>query len=810
MTRAHLGGIIFVVGLASSGCGESGSSTGGGTGGATEQGSRADAQAPNEAPEAAGLVSPISASVAHTCVVTPGGDMYCWGRNTNSELGDGTAQSRYTPVPVKGLKNVAQAATGHFHTCAATKGGEVYCWGRNEKGQVGDGTTTVRPAPVKVHGISDASGISAGENFSCAMHRSGKVSCWGAGDSGRLGRGNSEDSTTPVEVAGLTDAVQIVSGEDHSCAATKGGEVYCWGQNNYGQSALPGDLRESPRPNKVPGLSGVKQVAAGHYNTCAINAQGQLHCWGYNYHGQLGNGLTGSENNAKAPVHISKLQNVAHVAIGENHACAVTKEGAGYCWGDDGYGNLGGAERGDQTEPASVVNMNDGSFLALGESYTCAVRQSGAVACWGGGPVYVLGRTDISDQDHPTDIIPSLASLSAPAPRVHTFPADPSVEVTPTPMLSVYEGTGCAIREGNGHPICWGSNHRGGLGDGTTIRRVGEVVEVAGLTDAEEIRVGQHSTCARRANGEVACWGYLGRYNGSKNRVFTSRPIPLEGVSNAAGITVGSSMRCIRHDDGTVSCDRGSGNLEPIAGLEKAVQLGAGYTYGCARTENGEVSCWGTGRSGRLGNGANDRSEAAVQVSNIRDAEQLSVGHTHACALRRGGRVSCWGDNEDGQLGDGQSGDDVYSNTPVDVRGLRGAVAVAAGMNHTCALQRDNKTVCWGGNTFHQTGIAVDEGEENPEVVARPTEVQPGTAPQLAEMGTPTDVEAGWHLSCRIYDSGGVACWGASSVLGGGVLGGLISERSPMPIPLANVRLRSPAPAASESSADLRPTGSHL
>jgi alpha-tubulin suppressor-like RCC1 family protein len=199
----------------------------------------------------------------HTCaLVSSGGfrSVKCWGYNESGQLGNDTTGDGLTPVTVNlvGEAPIAIAA-GDFHTCALLPSGDVSCWGSNSQGELGDGTIEDRwtPVPVQFDAGVAATAISAGNHFTCAIVTGGSVQCWGWDLDGALGNGSTDGSSTtptPVDLAlsfGL-HATAIAAGGNHACAWLAGGigaGLRCWGSNSDGELGIYSD---EDQPSPVP------------------------------------------------------------------------------------------------------------------------------------------------------------------------------------------------------------------------------------------------------------------------------------------------------------------------------------------------------------------------------------------------------------------------------------------------------------------------------------------------------------------------------------------------------------------------------
>ncbi|MAA69906.1 MAG: hypothetical protein CL915_14355 [Deltaproteobacteria bacterium] len=189
----------------------------------------------------------LAAGQDHLCTVVDNGTAWCWGRDQQDQLGDNAANSNNRsslPVAVVGgISNFIQIEAYSQTTCALTDNGTIWCWGANTNRQLGDGTTTDRDYPVQVQNITDALDVYVGDGTACAaVNKRLDLKCWG---NYYLGDDSSTASSTPVTVTetngwGSTYTFDDVAiGQASVCAYNLvNNQVFCWGANAEGQLGL--------------------------------------------------------------------------------------------------------------------------------------------------------------------------------------------------------------------------------------------------------------------------------------------------------------------------------------------------------------------------------------------------------------------------------------------------------------------------------------------------------------------------------------------------------------------------------------------
>ena len=388
----------------------------------------------------------------------------------NTDDGDGCdADCTYTTLYID---------VSYQSTCALIEGGRVRCWGQNDQGQLGYGFTDPvgdDEHPWEVGDVQLPDGLiqlQSGDGHSCGLLASGtEVVCWGLGSSGQLGYGNTENigddefpSTVPaVQVGASVDFV--TTGGSHTCVTTVAGQVLCWGagfngQLGYGNTNSIGDDETPAAAGNVMVGAAIVDLSAGINQTCVIQANGALRCWGNNSVGQLGYGHTTTIGDDETPASVTPLtfgEDAVQVTAGFNHTCARFASGNVRCWGGNFSGELG---RGDteligDDELATVLMPIDlggeGTVvsIAAGDNHTCALYDDGELRCWGNN---FSGQLGLGTADNlGDDEVPAVAD-----------PVDLPGEVI---QMDAGGSHTCAVLS-DYRVYCWGANHWGQLGLG--------------------------------------------------------------------------------------------------------------------------------------------------------------------------------------------------------------------------------------------------------------------------------------------------------------------------------------------------------
>jgi alpha-tubulin suppressor-like RCC1 family protein len=375
-------------------------------------------------------------------------------------------------------------------------------------------------------------------------------------------------------------------------ADAAGGTALGWGYNEHGEvgnGTTGGSCNCVETPSPVTGLAEATELSGGYYHSLALKANGTVMAWGYNAEGQLGDGTT---NESSTPVSVSGLSNVVSVSAGAEHSLALLSNGTVMAWGDNTYGELG--------------------FSAASGPETC-----GSSAC-SRLPVAVPGITNA-------------VAISA----------------------GYYDNT---VLLADGTVLVWGYDYYGELGNGTAIETGCECIPsptlLAGVTRAVAISNGWYHGGALLSDGTLQAWGY--DYEGQLGN----------------GTPVREGCRCL----GPVQ----------VAGVSGARSVEMGGYHGATLLPDGSTRIWGENYYGQLGIGSNTRTGCDCFATPLGGPASgllaIDTAGYHTLALKADGTLLAWGEDSDGQLGDGTTTEERAS--PVAVKGASGASAVA-GKNYT-------------------------------------------------------------------------------------------------------------------------------
>jgi alpha-tubulin suppressor-like RCC1 family protein len=330
----------------------------------------------------------VSAGGSHTCArLAADASVWCWGMAWFGQLADPSFHSRQRPLRSTDPTDVLDAGTDH--TCAIVAGGEMRCWGRNYDGELGTGALGGEmPDPTIVTGGQSWVRV-AGSHHTCALSITGALWCWGDNTYAQVDGSTFDHGSPQLVDGGPWDDLAV--GAVHGCAVLGADDsLWCWGGNSYRQVAdEASDAVVGPR--RVQGLPALAAVAAGGGHTCAIDSSvdRELWCWGLNDDGQLGDGTTTSRG---PPIQIAEPGPWRSVTAGWDHTCAIKEAGdALWCWGQGELGQLGTGESVDSPTPRPILPGTAFESVDAGAFHTCATTRDERLFCWGLNGVGAIG-----------------------------------------------------------------------------------------------------------------------------------------------------------------------------------------------------------------------------------------------------------------------------------------------------------------------------------------------------------------------------------------------------------------------------------
>jgi alpha-tubulin suppressor-like RCC1 family protein len=336
----------------------------------------------------------VSAGDLHTCGLSNAGTVWCWGYNDYGQLGNGTFSTAITPQQVPQQVGTASdwisLEAGRFHTCGLRIDGTAWCWGWNDTGQLGNGTTTSTAIPQQVGGASDWISLELGYTHTCGLRADGTAWCWGNNGDGQLGNGTFTAATTPQQVGAASDWISLAAGTYHTCGLRTDGTAWCWGYNGFGQLGNGDDTYTgATTPQQVGAASDWISLVAGSTHTCGVRNGGAAWCWGQNFVGQLGSGATNNANTPQptTPQQVGTASDWTSLTAGLSHTCGLRANGTAWCWGENGFGQLGDGPAVAfplANVPRQVGTASDWINVTAGLYHTCGLRAANRIVwCWG-------------------------------------------------------------------------------------------------------------------------------------------------------------------------------------------------------------------------------------------------------------------------------------------------------------------------------------------------------------------------------------------------------------------------------------------
>lgn len=270
---------------------------------------------------------------------------------------------------------ITRIALGSRHGCALATTGIVSCFGWDSSGQLsGKPSTRLTSSAERVSFVKGVVDLAVNDNQSCALLQDGTVLCWGGTGDAALQSKLKKGGPVITPIAGIERATLLGAAGRHTCALHSDGVLSCWGD-------------ASPKPVLIARpRRATRSLVVGPNGVCALLDDATVQC----FHTRWEESPSGRSLMPEAEA----MKDVASLALGSSHACAVTTDGALSCWGAGNDGEVDPDRKlGDErwVPPTRIQGLGAVASVAVPLRQTCALLVDGQTACWG-SPYHGEGR----------------------------------------------------------------------------------------------------------------------------------------------------------------------------------------------------------------------------------------------------------------------------------------------------------------------------------------------------------------------------------------------------------------------------------
>ena len=756
----------------------------------------------------------------NTLVLSPRGEEFkCWGVSSNGRLGNERGGGpTFIPTDVLDvtglghLRDIVQVSAGQEHTCAVTSGGEVWCWGNGRDGRLGNGDEFKRFRPTKVLARAGSTeplrgiiAVSAGGRHSCALTALGEIKCWGRGSSGQLGNGQTDKQLYPVMVRdGSANLIAGSFSRGYRClgaCALGSVELSPLGEGlsaGSGMDAFPsigvsglnlGEVIQIYGDSTCSGtLLGTADAAATSITLTGLSEQ-TYHLYFKITNGEGGNIWNCSANSLaytvdSTPPSAPILSNpVAVNNINRNHYNV-----GGSCRGEDVTIEVNITDSSStvtydpvpclagrwSTAEKSIVGLNDGTLDITATAFdwvrNSAVTKINVIKDIDSKAVSIDSPGPINFSNQNSYSITGICSHGGETVTVAVGSVTPNTQPTCSAQ-GVWEVSvnASVIATGNSVEITaqFGSEADLAQDSATAVRDVEK--PLVAIEDSSLAAI--HWQNARSYPLSGSCSGSQGEIiiNVDSAQFFTGTFCPDDGSNWNASVNFFDMVNGpVESFAVTASLDDSVQNratssevtINVISPSFSLARIATATSHSCALTKNGEGRCWGVGEQWRLGNGATSEQTRPVAIKSdsntkLSDLIQIATKGLFGCALTSEGKVWCWG--HPGSLGHGKTSSPltyaVKAKGPGGSDDLSNIIQITTGSLHACALTGGGEVVCWGDSSDGRLGNGQSTANH-----FYPVRVQDSTG--SGYLDGIVQISGGEAHTCALTNRGEVWCWG--------------------------------------------------